>query len=161
MDIWIYSTSEIGAPVRKHKFFLLIKRRCLLQIWCIHLRINNVKIEERSPAHLSSQHSAAHFSRPLLLEMEDRQTTGAIYFPLKQVNMDFLLPLVSLHAAADWLCNIASLNLRGCSCWPDIAKLVSPPRQLIRRLQTPALTLNTPATGTLYLLWRNTVLHKL
>ena len=156
MDIWINSTWN--CP---HKIFLLIKRRCLLQIWCIHLTINNVKIEERSPAHLSSQHSAAHFSRPLLLEMEDRQTTGAIYFPQKQVNMDFLLSLVSLHAAADWLCNIASLNLRGCSCWPDIAKLVSPPRQLIRRLQTPALTLNTPATGTLYLLWRNTVLHKL
>ena len=112
----------------------------------IHIRIN-VKIEERCPAHLSSQHSAAHFSRPLLLEMEDRQTTGAICFPQKQVNIDFLLSLVSLYAAADRLCNIASLNVPGCSCWPDIAKLVCwspPPRQLIRSLQTPAaLTLNT------------------
>ena len=117
MDIQKNSTSKIGALIRiKSSFFKYA-------VFMIHIRIN-VKIEERCPAHLSSQHSAAHFSRPLLLEMEDRQTTGAICFPQKQVNIDFLLSLVSLYAAADRLCNIASLNVPGCSCWPDIAKLV-------------------------------------
>ena len=129
------STSKIGALIRiKSSFFKY-------GVFMIHIRIN-VKIEERCPAHLSSQHSAAHFSRPLLLEMEDRQTTGAICFPQKQVNIDFLLSLVSLYAAADRLCNIASLQLL--ARHRQTGLLVPPPRQLIRSLQTPAaLTLNT------------------